>query len=110
MQEIQKFRKLEREGVVQRDTNLERNGVDESTEIERDVEYNIEETMPVLKDAIELAERNKNFKTISTKKSEEYSEICKGVVFKEVGSQEDISRMESSVENFREEVVEDNFG
>ena len=73
MQEIQKIRNLERKGVVQRDTNLERNRVNKSTEIERDVEYNIEEIMPVLKDAIELAERNKNSKTISTKKSEIYS-------------------------------------
>ena len=110
MQEIKKFGNLEREGVIQRDSNLERNGVDKSTEIERDVEYIIEEITPVLKDAIKLAERNKNFKTISTKKSEEYSEICKGVVFKEVGSPEDISRLEASVENFREEVVEENLG
>ena len=74
------------------------------------MEYNIEETMPVLKDAIELAEKNKNFKTISTRKSEEYSKICKGVMFKGVGSPEDISRLEASVENFREAVVEDNLG
>ena len=98
MKEIQKFRNLKREGVVRRDTNLERNGVDKITEIERDMKYNIEEIMPVWKDAIELAKRNKNSKTSSTRKSEKYSEICKGVMFKEVGSPEYISRFEASVE------------
>ena len=67
--------------------------------------------MPVLKDAIELAERNKNSTTSSTslnRKSVEYSEMCKEAMFKEVRSPENISGLEASVENFKGEVAEDN--
>ena len=94
MQEIQKFQDIEREGVIRRDTNLERNRVDKSTEIERDEEYNIKEIMPVLKYVIDIVARKENSKTSSTSlnsKSEEYSEICKEVIIKEVRSPEDIS-------------------
>ena len=110
MQGIQKIQDLEKEGVIRSDTNLKRNGVTISTEIERDKEYKIAEVMTVLKDDIGLAEKNKSFKTGLNRKLKKYSEICKEVMFKEVRSPENISGLEASVENFRGEVAEDNLG
>ena len=110
MQGIQKIQDLEKEGVIRSDTNLKRNGVTISTEIERDKEYKIAEVMTVLKDDIGLAEKNKSFKTGLNRKLKKYSEICKEVMFKEVRSPENISGLEASVENFRREVAEDNLG